>query len=68
MSTTYIAANNCLERGYFLGDVLESTGELARAQEQFSRVAQTDYNYKDVRNRVEALRKKLEADGQNPEE
>ena len=53
------------ELRYFLGDVLQKMGDLARAQEQFSMVAQTDYNYKDVRERVEEIRTQLQdADGQ----
>ena len=50
------------ELRYFLGDVLERMGELHRAREQFSQVAMMDYNYKDVRDRVENIRKKLQED------
>ena len=49
---------------YFLGDVLQTMNELARAQEQFSMVAQVDYNYKDVRQRIEDIRQKLQAGGE----
>ena len=48
------------ELRYFLGNVFQEMGELARAQEQFSIVAQIDYNYRDVRPRIEQIRKKLE--------
>jgi len=41
---------------YHLGDALESLGKLKEAQEQFSQVAQMDYNYKNVRQRVEKIR------------
>ena len=51
------------ELRYYLGDVLERMGELPRAAEQFSLVAQIDYNYKDVRQRIEDLRKKTEGQG-----
>lgn len=43
---------------YALGDVLEKQGDLAKAQEQFSMVAQIDFNYQDVRQRLDNLRKK----------
>ena len=45
------------ELRYFLGDVLERMNEYERAQEQYSLVAQMDYNYKDVRDRLENVRK-----------
>ena len=45
---------------YNLGDVQEKMGELEKAQDQFSQVAQVDYTYKDVRKRLERVRKKLE--------
>jgi tetratricopeptide (TPR) repeat protein len=48
---------------YFLGDVLQTMNELTKAQEQFSMVAQVDYNYKDVRERVEQIRQKLATGG-----
>jgi tetratricopeptide (TPR) repeat protein len=47
------------ELRYFLGDVLMRQGEMAKAQQQFSIVAQIDYNYKDVRERVEIIRRRL---------
>ncbi len=48
-----------MELRYFLGDVLENMGQLERAQEQFSIVAQLDYNYRDVRQRIENIRTRL---------
>jgi tetratricopeptide (TPR) repeat protein len=47
------------ELRYNLGDVQEKMGDLAAAQEQYSTVAMIDYNYKDVRQRLEAVRKRL---------
>jgi tetratricopeptide (TPR) repeat protein len=44
---------------YYLGNVLEEMGELAKAQEQFSAIALVDFNYKDVRQRLDDLRRKL---------
>jgi tetratricopeptide (TPR) repeat protein len=44
---------------YGLGDVLEQMGELQRALDNFSKVAMTDFNYRDVRVRVDNLRRKL---------
>ncbi|MFP4141658.1 MAG: hypothetical protein ACLFVY_13965 [Phycisphaerae bacterium] len=46
------------ELRYHLGDALENMGQYKKAQEQFSHVAQTDYNFKDVRDRLEAARAK----------
>jgi len=48
------------ELRYFLGDVREQMGELEKALEQFSSVAQLDYTYRDVRERVESIRKNLD--------
>jgi tetratricopeptide (TPR) repeat protein len=42
---------------YSLGDALENMGKPDDASEQFSNVAQLDYNYKDVRERLDALRR-----------
>jgi tetratricopeptide (TPR) repeat protein len=58
-----LTENQAVALRYALGDVLEQMGQLPRALEQFSKVAQADFTYKDVRNRVEAIRKKL-AEGQ----
>jgi tetratricopeptide (TPR) repeat protein len=46
------------EARYFLGDAMENMDRLDEAEEQFSRVAQIDYNYKDVRERLDTLRKR----------
>lgn len=48
-----------MELRYGLGDVLEQMGEMERALDNFSKVAMIDFNYKDVRVRVDNLRKKL---------
>jgi tetratricopeptide (TPR) repeat protein len=48
-----------MELRYGLGDVQEQMGELQKALDNFSRVAMTDFNYRDVRARVDSLRKKL---------
>lgn len=58
---------------YNLGDVLEQMGELEKAQEQFSTVAQIDYNFRDVRDRIENIRNLIdqrdkENRGENKEE
>jgi len=46
------------ELRYNLADVYERMGRLDKAQEQFSDVAQMDYTFKDVRDRMERLRRK----------
>jgi hypothetical protein len=48
---------------YNLGRVYEKMGEFAKAQDQYSQVAQLDYLYKDVRQRLDAVRKKIENPG-----
>lgn len=48
------------ELRYSLGDVLEQMDELPEALDEFSKVAQIEYNYKDVRERIEKLRKKID--------
>jgi tetratricopeptide (TPR) repeat protein len=45
---------------YNLGDVLERIGDFEKAQEEFSLVAQIDYNYKDVRTRLDRIRAEIE--------
>lgn len=58
------------ELRYNLGDVLEKVGDVEkepsakaaaykRANDEFSQVAQIDFNYKDVRQRLETVRSKL---------
>jgi tetratricopeptide (TPR) repeat protein len=46
------------ELRYFLGDAREQMGQFDLALEQFSTVAQLDYNYRDVRHRIENIRKR----------
>ncbi|MDY7010071.1 MAG: tetratricopeptide repeat protein [Planctomycetota bacterium] len=48
------------ELHYNLGQVLKAMGEKAKALDHFSRVAQMDYNFRDVREQVEALRKEIQ--------
>ena len=48
---------------YYLGDAHEKMDRDKEAEEQYSRVAQIDYNYKDVRQRLENLRKKRQGQG-----
>ena len=56
------------ELRYNLGHAMEKMGELVRAQDEFSRVAQIDYNYKDVRERLERIRKQLDVGGEGGDE
>lgn len=44
---------------YSLGDVYEKMENLQKANDTFSDLAQIDFNYKDVRTRLENIRKKL---------
>jgi hypothetical protein len=45
---------------YNLGRVYEKMGEFVKAVDQYSQVAQVDYSYKDARQRLEEVRKKIE--------
>jgi len=47
------------ELGYLLGQALEAAGELERAIDEYSKVTQIDYQYKDARHRLQAIRQKL---------
>jgi tetratricopeptide (TPR) repeat protein len=47
------------ELRYNLGRAYEADGKLKEALDSYRKVAQVDFNYLDVRSRVEALRKKL---------
>jgi thioredoxin-like negative regulator of GroEL len=58
-----LTENQEMDLRYTLGDVLEQMGDLPKALENFSRVAMIDFNYKDVRVRVDNIRKKLSAKG-----
>ena len=51
---------------YNLGNVLEKMGKLTEAREQFSAVAQADYNFKDVRERLDAVNKAIDNPPQTP--
>ncbi len=48
------------ELHYNLAEALNAMGEKAKAMDHFSRVAQMDYNYRDVREQIEALRKEIQ--------
>ena len=48
---------------YCYGDVLEKMGELKAAQDEFSEVAQIDFSYRDVRDRLESVRQQLDVQG-----
>jgi len=41
---------------YYYGDVLEKTEKFDEAVKQYSRIAQIDFNYKDVRKRIDRIR------------
>lgn len=56
---TEMSENRAKEVRYNLGNVLEKMGELERAQKEFSTVAQIDFNYKDVRERLERVNKAI---------
>ncbi len=59
-----LTENQEMDLRYTLGDVLEQIGDpphLQKALENFSKVAMIDFNYKDVRLRVDNIRKKLSA-------
>lgn len=47
---------------YNLGNMYERTDRLDKAEEMFSDLAQTDYNYRDVRDRLDAVRKKRQGE------
>jgi len=52
------------ELRYSLGDALFKLEQYAEARDEFSRVAQMDYNFKDVRQRVDAADEKLRGSGE----
>jgi tetratricopeptide (TPR) repeat protein len=58
-----ISEDRLKEVRYNLGSCYEAMGELKQAEEQFSTVAQTDFNFKDVRDRLQAVRDTLKAQG-----
>ncbi len=49
---------------YNLGDVYEKMDQLEKAQGSFSDLAQLDYNYRDARDRLDQVRKKIAAQGE----
>ncbi|MGC9454279.1 MAG: tetratricopeptide repeat protein [Phycisphaerae bacterium] len=51
------------EARYYYGRTLEQMGELEAAADEYSEVAQIDFQYKDVRDRLEQLRNKLRQQG-----
>lgn len=53
------------ELRYNLGRAQEADGNAEQALEQYRRVAQIDYNYRDVKKRVDALRKKKNETNEN---
>ena len=59
---TEMSEDRAKELRYNLGSVLEKMGQLALAREEFSAVAQADYNYRDVRDRLNAVNHAI-ADG-----
>ena len=48
---------------YSYGDVLEKMGKLEAARDEFSEVAQIDFSYRDVRDRLESVRQQLDVQG-----
>jgi tetratricopeptide (TPR) repeat protein len=56
---TELPEEKAVELRYQLGTVLEQMNELQRAQDQFSQVAMVNFNYRDVRQRLEAIRTRL---------
>ncbi|MBL7133634.1 MAG: hypothetical protein ISS78_06005 [Phycisphaerae bacterium] len=55
-----VAEERAKDLRYNLGCALEQMGQFKRAQDEFSTIAQQDYNYKDVRQKLEYLHKKLQ--------
>ena len=49
---------------YYHGQALQEMGDVKRAQDQFSEVAQLDFTYKDVREQLESIRAQLDAEEQ----
>ena len=57
-----LTENRAKSLRYNLGDVLEKMEQFDRAQDEFSRVAQIDFNYRDVRDRLDNIRQRLDRD------
>lgn len=51
------------EARYYYGRTLEEMGEAEAAADQYSQVAQMDFQYKDVRDRLERMRNKIREQG-----
>ncbi|MDP6543146.1 MAG: hypothetical protein QGH60_04090 [Phycisphaerae bacterium] len=64
---TEMSEDRAKELRYNLGSVLEKMGQLTQAREEFSAVAQADYNYKDVRERLDAINEAIAAGGESPD-
>ena len=58
------AGNTGKELQYYLGRAYEADGKLEEAAKAYSTVAQIDFLYKDVRKRLERLRKQKETPGE----
>ncbi|MCE5277944.1 MAG: hypothetical protein ABFD92_00835 [Planctomycetaceae bacterium] len=54
-----VSEDKSKELRFNLGNVLVDMGSFKEAEDQFSQVAQLDYNYRDVRQRLDNVRKKL---------
>jgi tetratricopeptide (TPR) repeat protein len=54
--------NTAKELRYNLGRAYEADGKLEEALQNFRKIAQIDFNYRDVRDRVNALRTKMKED------
>jgi tetratricopeptide (TPR) repeat protein len=59
-----ISEDRAKELRYNLGGVMEKMGQLVEAMEQFSAVAQADYNYRDVRERLNAVNQAISNGGE----
>jgi len=57
--TEELTEDRVKEVRYNLGVVLEAMGDMEAAQKHYSQVAMMDYNYRDVRQRLENIRNKL---------
>ena len=53
------------ELRYSLGRAYEADDESDNALDEYRKIAQIDYNYRDVKNRVDGLRKKTKENQNN---
>jgi tetratricopeptide (TPR) repeat protein len=51
---------------YYYADALEQDGQDREALKQFQRIFEDDINYKDIRQRVETVRQRIKAEGEEP--